>query len=141
MEKFKTIEDFNKRYTWVSDEELHGVKEHWEIMKPDENGNYYGDCESYVRTLMKLFPEIFKGYKIYLCNWGINKDSGYNHALISDGKNAICSNTKRIITLGHYKDLRSVSNVTKVNWFIYLGKMVLTYVVNPVIFKIRKIRN
>ena len=42
-----TLEQFNNQYKYKSDKEKFGFFEVWDIPKLQNDGFYYGDCESY----------------------------------------------------------------------------------------------
>ena len=61
-----TLEHLNKNYIYKTDQNQFGRVEHWQVMKPNEKGQFVGDCEDYCLTLKKLIPQ-FKDWDLYFC--------------------------------------------------------------------------
>jgi predicted transglutaminase-like cysteine proteinase len=40
-----TLQEFNSKYSYMSDIEQWGVDDLWEIITYTQDGYYYGDCE------------------------------------------------------------------------------------------------
>lgn len=91
-----TLMEFNKKYSYQTDIEKYGFSDVWEIIEPDSEGNYRGDCESYARTLKKLIPE-FKDWNYYYC-----KLNGIGHCLLYKNDDVIDCNIKHIVSFDTY---------------------------------------
>lgn len=102
------LEEFNLKYSYQSDTEKYGTSlDVWEIIEPDSEGNYRGDCESYARTLKNLVSE-FKDWEYYYC-----KLYGEGHCVLyKDGKVIDC-NIRKIISLEDYCKVYNVTEFRK----------------------------
>lgn len=64
-----TLQQFNSKYEYQYDWDKYNTPDWidiWEIIKPDSNGIYKGDCESYVLSLIEYVEE-FKNLQLYYC--------------------------------------------------------------------------
>ena len=64
-----TLEQFNKQYKYKSDSEKYGTSlDIWEVISPNSQGVYEGDCESYCLTLQAKVDG-FKYLELYYCHY------------------------------------------------------------------------
>ena len=92
-----TLKEFNSKYVYKSDTNKFGTRlDIWEIIKPDENGMYYGDCESYCLTIQELIPE-YKDIDLYYC-----KINGNGHCIMMKNGMILDCNAKDWITRDEY---------------------------------------
>ena len=118
-----TLDEFNKRYIYVSDRDKFGVSDVWEVLEPNKYGLYEGDCESYALTIRKLVPE-FSDWELYYC-----KLSGNGHCvLVKDGYIIDC-NIKRPVSLTEYHSYFNTTDYIKYGWFVVFSKLLYTRLV------------
>jgi len=101
-----TLQQFNSNYVYQTDTSKFNRKEVWDIIKPDSDGKYRGDCESYMLTILDL-GLISKDTKLYYCKIGGGHCIG-----ILDNKVIDC-NCKEFIRLESYKRIYSMTNLRK----------------------------
>jgi len=77
------LEDFNQRYTYVSDSEQYGVGDLWEVIEPNTEGMYAGDCESYIATLIAKVAGM-KGLEPWYCKYISPDGSAVAHCIGRD---------------------------------------------------------
>ena len=111
------LKDFNSRYKYQSDIEKYGFSDVWEIIKPNAEGIYKGDCESYARTLKNLIPE-FKDWEYYYC-----KLSGNGHCILHNNCDVIDCNVKRVVSLEQYNRMFTITELKKYHWFVISSKI------------------
>lgn len=114
-----TLEEFNLKYRYKTDKSKFGFIEVWDIPKLQEDGFYYGDCESYCRFL-KNNIEQFKNWDYYYC-----KVSGEGHCVLYKDGDVIDCNHKKIITLEQYMANGKVTDFRKYGRFTVISKIVV----------------
>ena len=114
-----TLEEFNLKYRYKTDKSKFGFIEVWDIPKLQEDGFYYGDCESYCRFL-KNNIEQFKDWDYYYC-----KVSGEGHCVLYKDGDVIDCNHKRIITLEQYMANGKITDFRKYGLFTVISKIVI----------------
>ena len=114
-----TLEEFNLKYRYKTDKSKFGFIEVWDIPKLQEDGFYYGDCESYCRFL-KNNIEQFKNWDYYYC-----KVSGEGHCVLYRDGDVIDCNHKRIITLEQYMANGKIADFRKYGLFTVISKIVV----------------
>ena len=62
------LEEFNSKYIYTTDSYLWGFSDVWEIMYPNSEGYYLGDCESYCLTLQAKVDG-YKDLELYYCHY------------------------------------------------------------------------
>lgn len=111
-----TLDQLNKNYIYTSDTIKFKRVEHWEIMTPDADGKYRGDCEDYVLTL-KAKIDGFSNIDLYYC-----KIFGNGHCIgIRNGMIIDC-NAKRWLDIHEYTAQYQMTDLKKYTWFILLFK-------------------
>ena len=110
------------KYEYQSDLEKYGTSlDIWEIISPDANGVYRGDCESYCRTL-KSIDNVYKDWDYYYC-----KLDGVGHCvLIKDGMIIDC-NVKDVVSLDTYCKVYNVSGFKKYSLFTIGSKIMFSW--------------
>jgi predicted transglutaminase-like cysteine proteinase len=117
-----TLEQFNQQYKYQTDKEKYNTSlDIWEIPKLQEDGFYYGDCESYCRFLKENISE-FKDWDYYYC-----KLNGVGHCILYKNTDMIDCNTKKIVSLVEYAKANNITNLKKYNWFVVFSKIVFSY--------------
>jgi hypothetical protein len=97
-----TLQDFNSRYEYVRDMEQWEVDDLWEIMEL-KDGKYFGDCESYVLTLIAKVED-FKDLKPWYCKYTFPDGTSLAHCIGISGDLAIDCNTKAFISFNKLKE-------------------------------------
>jgi hypothetical protein len=112
------LEQFNKQYKYKSDKEKYCTSlDIWEIIKPNKEGIYEGDCESYCRTLKHLDWQ-FKYWDYYYC-----KLDGVGHCVLYKDAEIIDCNTQKIVYIDEYCKMYKVTEFKKYNWFVVFSKI------------------
>ena len=102
-----TLKDFNEIYEYKTDTSKFGHTEVWEVGKPDADGKYRMDCESYMLTILDL-GLIPKDTELHYC-----KIQGGGHCIgILDGMVIDC-NCKTFIPLDDYADAYDMTDLRK----------------------------
>ena len=117
-----TLEQFNKKFKYKSDKQKFGFIEVWEIPKLQDDGFYYGDCESYCRYLKNNISE-FKDWNYYYC-----KLNGNGHCVLFKDGHVIDCNIRQIVTYEEYCSLFNITNFKKYNWFVVGSKIMFAKV-------------
>ena len=117
-----TLENLNKNYMYKTDQIGFGRVEYWQVMKPNEKGQYIGDCEDYCLTLKKLIPQ-FKNWYLYFCN--IN---GNWHCILYKNRDVIDCNIRSIVSFNNYCKIYKVSEFSKYNKFTIVSKVLVSKV-------------
>ena len=96
-----TLEEFNSKYIYTSDEAKYGFSDVWEVIE-DNEGVFEGDCESYCLTL-KAKVEGFQNLELYYCHY-----NGQGHCIgKQNGKWIDCILQREVETLPPlYTDIR-----------------------------------
>ena len=115
-----TLEELNKNYIYKTDQNQFGRAEHWKVMKPNEKGQFVGDCEDYCLTLQKLIPQ-FKEWDLYFC-----KTNGNGHCILYKNGDVIDCNTQKIVSFEQYCKMYKVTEFKKYNWFVVLSKILFS---------------
>lgn len=110
--------EFNSKYSYQTDTEKYGFSDVWEIIEPDSEGKYRGDCESYARTLKNLIPE-FKDWEYYYC-----KLYGEGHCLLYKDGNVIDCNVKKVVSFDEYCSMYKVTEFKKYSKFTIISKII-----------------
>lgn len=88
------LEELNKNYIYKTDQNQFGRVEYWQVMKPNEKGQYIGDCEDYCLTLQAKV-EGCKDLELYYCKY-----NGEGHCIGKlDGKWIDCILQREVETL------------------------------------------
>lgn len=112
------LEQFNKQYKYKSDKEKFNTSlDMWELIEPNKEGIYEGDCESYCRTLKHL-DKSFKDWDYYYCKLNNN-----GHCILYKDGNVIDCNIRRIVTYEKYCSLFNITKFKKYNWFVVGSKI------------------
>ena len=111
---------FNKQYKYKSDKEKFGFIEVWEIPRLQNDGFYYGDCESYC-LFLKNHIEQFKDWDYYYC-----KLNGVEHCVLYKNGDVIDCNTQKIVSFEQYCKLYKVTEFKKYNWFVVFSKILFS---------------
>lgn len=115
-----TLKEFNNKYQYKTDKEKFNTSlDIWEIIKPNEQGIYEGDCESYCRTLKHLDKQ-FKDWDYYYC-----KVSGEGHCVLYKDGDVIDCVHKRVITLEQYMANGKITDFRKYGQFTVISKIVV----------------
>ena len=114
------LEEFNSKYVYKTDKDKFGFIEVWEVPELQEDGKYYGDCESYCLFLKKNVPE-FKDWELYFC-----KINGNGHCILYKDENVIDCNTQKIVSFEQYCKLYKVTEFKKYNWFVVFSKILFS---------------
>ena len=110
----------NKQYKYKSDKEKFGFFEVWDIPKLQDDGFYYGDCESYC-LFLKNNIEQFKDWDLYFC-----KINGNGHCILYKNGDVIDCNTQKIVSFEQYCKLYKVTEFKKYNWFVVFSKILFS---------------
>ena len=114
------LKQFNNKYIYQSDKEKFNTSlDVWEIIKPI-NGVYYGDCESYCRTLKHLDKQ-FRDWNYYYC-----KLNGIGHCILYKNGDIIDCNTQKIVSFENYCKMYKVTEFKKYNWFVVFSKILFS---------------
>ena len=114
-----TLEEFNSKYKYLSDKEKFGFFEVWEIPELQDDGFYYGDCESYC-LFLKNKIEKFQNWEYYYCRL-----YGEGHCVLyKEGKVIDCS-IRKIISLEDYCELFKVTEFKKYSTFQVACKVLI----------------
>lgn len=115
-----TLEQFNKKYRYMSDKEKYSTSlDIWEIPKLEDD-LYKSDCESYCRFL-KAKIKGFEDWDYYYCKLG-----GNGHCILYKNGDVIDCNIRGIVTLEQYSILYKPTNLKKYNWFTVLSKILFS---------------
>lgn len=110
------LKEFNSKYKYKTDKEKFGFIEVWEIPKLQEDGFYYGDCESYC-LFLKNNIEQFENWDLYYCEL-----NGIGHCVLSDGAYIIDCNCQKIMRAYEYKDKYKIYDFKKYSRFVIFSK-------------------
>lgn len=113
------VAEFFENYIYETDVSKYGIKDIWEIIKPDKNGKYRGDCESCALTAKKLCP-VLRDFELWFCLMG-----GNGHAFLRNKDLMIDNNTREIITMREFRDKYKVTNIKKIHWFVIFSKRLM----------------
>lgn len=116
-----TLEQLNKNYIYKTDQNQFGRVEHWQVMKPNEKGQFFGDCEDYCLTLKKLIPQ-FKDWDYYYCKL----NNGGGHCILYKNGDVIDCNTQKIVSFEQYCKMYKVTEFKKHNWFVVFSKILFS---------------
>lgn len=111
------LENLNKNYIYKTDHNNYGRVEYWQVMNPNEKGQYIGDREDYCLTLKKLIPQ-FKDWDLYFC-----KINGNGHCILYKNGDVIDCNIKSVTTFEQYCKIYKVTEFKKYNWFTIFSKL------------------
>ncbi len=112
-----TLEQFNSKYKYQTDKEKFGFIEVWDIPKLQDDGFYYGDCESYC-LFLKNNIEQFENWDLYYC-----KLNGIGHCVLYKDGNVIDCNIKSIVSLEYYCKVFIATELKKYHWFVVGSKI------------------
>ena len=113
------LEQFNKQYQYKTDKDKFGFFEVWDIPKLQDDGFYYGDCESYCLFLKNKVAG-FKDWSYYYC-----KVSGEGHCVLYKDGDVIDCVHKRVITLEQYMANGKITDFRKYGRFTVISKIVV----------------
>lgn len=111
-----TLEEFNSKYKYQSDKEKFRFLEVWEIPKLQENGLYYGDCESYCLFLKSNIKQ-FEDWDLYYC-----KLNGIGHCILSNGIMIIDCNSQKTMLKDKFMQKYNIIKFKKYNKFVIFCK-------------------
>lgn len=115
-----TLKEFNYKYRYKTDKDKFGFFEVWDIPKLQDDGFYYGDCESYC-LFLKNNIEQFKDWDLYFC-----KINGNGHCILYKNGDVIDCNTQKIVSFEQYCKLYKVTEFKKYNWFVVFSKILFS---------------
>lgn len=107
---------FNYKYK-TDKEKFNTSLDIWEIIEPNEEGIYEGDCESYCRTLKHLDKQ-FKDWNYHYC-----KLNGVGHCVLFKNGDVIDCNTQKIVSYSEYCRRYKVTEFKKYNLFVVFSKI------------------
>lgn len=110
------LQEFNLKYKYKSDKEKFSFIEVWETPKLQDDGFYYGDCESYC-LFLKNNIEQFEDWDLYYC-----KQYGNGHCILSDGVYIIDCNCQKIMRTYDYKNKYKIYDFKKYSRFVIFSK-------------------
>lgn len=110
------LEEFNSKYKYQSDKEKFGFIEVWEIPELQEDGFYYGDCESYC-LFLKNNIEQFENWDLYYC-----KLNGIGHCVLSNGTMMIDCNSQKTMLKDKFMQQYNIEGLKKYSKFIIFCK-------------------
>lgn len=111
-----TLADLNNKYKYKSDKEKFGFIEVWEIPKLQNDGFYYGDCESYC-LFLKNNIEQFENWDLYYC-----KLNGIGHCVLSNGAMIIDCNSQQSMLKDKFIQKYNIIELKKYNRFTIFCK-------------------
>lgn len=117
------LDDFNSKYIYKTDKEKHGLSEVWEIPELQDDGFYYGDCESYCLFLQKNIAD-FKDWDLYYC-----KLNGEGHCVLYKNKDVIDCNIKAIVSFENFCKIYDIKEFKKYSKITILSKLLVTKLV------------
>lgn len=117
-----TLENLNKNYIYKTDQNQFGRVEYWQVMKPNEKGQYIGDCEDYCLTLKKLIPQ-FKNWELYFC-----KINGNGHCILYKNGDVVDCNVRSVVSFSNYCKIYKVSEFSKYSKFTVASKLLVSKV-------------
>ena len=102
-----TLQEFNEKFIYKTDKEKYGLEDYWEEPKPNKDGMYEADCESYA-IFVKRNILGFHHWKYYYC-----KLNGEGHCvLINEADKIVLDNNVQSPTkLKEYKKWMKEHNV------------------------------
>ena len=103
-----TLIELNGKFVYKSDKEQYGVNEYWSELE-EVDGLLVGDCESYSITVKRNING-FSDWDYYYC-----KLNGNGHCVLSNGKQIIDNNCKRVIPIDEYMKMFKVEGFRKYN--------------------------
>ena len=92
-----TLQEFNSKYHYQLDIDKFGIEDMWEVMEPDSDGIYRGDCESYCLTL-KYKVDGFKDLEIWTYT---SQDNKSGHCIGKLDNRYIDCNVKELVDMNH----------------------------------------
>ena len=107
---------FNKNYKYKSDKEKFGFFEVWDIPQLQDDGYYYGDCESYC-LFLKNNIEQFKNWDLYCC-----KLNGIGHCVLSNGAMIIDCNSQETMLKDKFMQRYNIAELKKYSKFVIFCK-------------------
>lgn len=110
---------FNYKYK-TDKEKFNTSLDVWEIIKPNKQGIYEGDCESYCRTLKNLDKQ-FKDWEYYYC-----KLNSIGHCVLFKNGDIIDCNTQKVVSYSEYCRRYKVTEFKKYNWFVVFSKILFS---------------
>lgn len=103
------LEQFNKKYRYKSDKQKFGFFEVWEIPTLQDDGFYYGDCESYC-LFLKNNIEQFENWDLYYC-----KLNGIGHCILSNGAMIIDCNSQQTMLKDKFMQKYNITQLKQYN--------------------------
>ena len=118
-----TLKELNKDFIYTSDKKF----DTWEIMSPDKDGKYRGDCEDYALTL-KYKDKEFKDWDLWHC-----RQDGEGHAFLMKGSVVIDNNVKRVVSWETFSRKYTVTNLYKystlrIRYELFISKILRWFV-------------
>lgn len=111
-----TLEEFNLKYRYKTDKSKFGFVEVWEVPKLQDDGSYYGDCESYC-LFLKNNIEQFENWDLYYC-----KLSGTGHCVLSNGAMIIDCNSQQTMLKDKFMQKYNITELKKYSKFTIFCK-------------------
>ena len=95
-----TLDELNSKFVYKPDYKQYGRVEYWTVMKEDEDGKMYGDCEDYALTAQAMIDE-YGDWDLYYVEL---KDGAGHCVLYKDGY--VLDNILRVPTIkGAYRNI------------------------------------
>lgn len=110
------LDAFNKQYKYKSDKQKFGLIEVWDIPKLQDDGFYYGDCESYC-LFLKNNIEQFENWDLYYC-----KLNGIGHCFLSNGAMIIDCNSQQTMLKDKFMQKYNITELKKYSKFVIFCK-------------------
>lgn len=113
-----TLDEFNNKYSYMKDIDQWGIDDLWEVINPNKDGNYFGDCESYCLTLIANV-EGFKNLELWYCEYVYPDKTSLAHCVgrIPNTNMWIDCNYKRLVTEKFLKDSQGWQTYRKFSKF------------------------
>lgn len=110
------LEEFNKKYTYMSDKErFNTTLDIWEL--PKDADRIYADCESYCR-FVKNNVEGYSDWDYYYC-----KLNGIGHCILIKDDEVLDCNCLKPMNIETYTRIFNVTNISEYNWFVIFSKI------------------
>jgi len=103
-----TLTEFNTNYVYKSDHDKFGTRlDIWEVIQPDDNGTYLGDCESYCLSLQS-YVENMSNVDLYYC-----KINGNGHCIMIKDNYVLDCNCRMWIHIDNYTKAYNMTDLRK----------------------------
>ena len=115
-----SLEEFNSKYVYKTDKQKFGFPEVWEIPELEQDGHYYGDCESYA-LFLKNKIEKFEEWDLYYC-----KLNGNGHCVLSNGAMIIDCNSRQTLLRDKFIERYNITDLKRYNYFTIFSKLLFS---------------